>query len=683
MRQRALTKVSSQIDRAFGFKVTKEADCVGAWADGAENTLMVVHESADPAHERAAAAMKGYLAGQKAVLVFRPNDETGTTAMASFLIKDTLAQTHAKLLNEGLEFHTLERTDDGVRVHIFVDDQENVPAIKDAAKRLGGHPKFLRGDGEFIGTDKTDGTDEEQRADARRVYESVIEEAHRVSAGLGERSVRNVWQDAHNHWRAAIERESAEVGAQQSGVTPAPAADKKPPAGPKLTPLKGSAAGSHPATISSSLVTGAGADKDAYHRSDIAAMKATPPVKKKTAEGGDVNLYRDNVQLLRDGRDYPNLRPEEAAKGDDEVVDALKEHMKDNLTFLYNNAPKEIRDHGPEWYEGAHGIAETQGARYGIPVQSVAGVYASQSPQKLWDMNVYLGDRILDIYHTKQDHTWDDEMDDTANLIWHKPNPQKEAELQVEVDAIRGKKLSECRTTKEKARWIRTYDEAHSNMLFQAVASNGTRGEAHRHEPEPDQEEGDFTIATWQSTHQIQNAIDCIESGGDRDIISKAMGEQHKVRCFYNNILDPHSGNGDNTVDTHAVGAALMRPLGASAIPVMHSLKTTPATGAKAREIGFIAAKGSSVSGIQGNYPIYADAYREAASALGIEPRVLQSVVWELKRLLFGLRPPQGLIDDVEGAWRKYHDGKADMKATQKAVIDAARKHNPKGGFFG
>ena len=44
-----------------------------------------------------------------------------------------------------------------------------------------------------------------------------------------------------------------------------------------------------------------------------------------------------------------------------------------------------------------------------------------------------------------------------------------------------------------------------------------------------------------------RDAVKALESGGNREVISEAMGKQHKVRSFYNNILDPHSPNGDVT----------------------------------------------------------------------------------------------------------------------------------------
>ena len=64
-------------------------------------------------------------------------------------------------------------------------------------------------------------------------------------------------------------------------------------------------------------------------------------------------------------------------------------------------------------------------------------------------------------------------------------------------------------------------------------------------------------VFAWNSNVMIKNAIIALESNGDKAIISGALGDAHKVRSFYNNIVDPNSKNGDVTIDTHAVGALL------------------------------------------------------------------------------------------------------------------------------
>lgn len=201
-RQKALAKVSSQIDRRLGLQQTHAANVIGAWADGAENSLMVSLRG-DPQLIRAAVAMKGHLAEQKAVLLFQP-DPDGDEHMASFNMKGDLDDIHSKLLDQGLQFHTLEPVDEGATVHIYVSDQDTADAVVKASGGPESNLTFTSGKGEFIGTDKSDGTDEEQRNDAKRVYQEVIDQV----AGMGQgRDIREVWRNANDHWRAATAEE--------------------------------------------------------------------------------------------------------------------------------------------------------------------------------------------------------------------------------------------------------------------------------------------------------------------------------------------------------------------------------------------------------------------------------------------------------------------------------------------
>ena len=86
-------------------------------------------------------------------------------------------------------------------------------------------------------------------------------------------------------------------------------------------------------------------------------------------------------------------------------------------------------------------------------------------------------------------------------------------------------------------------------------------------------------------------------------------------------------------MDTHAVGAVLLRPETANSTTVSQSLASSPPK-AK-RQPGFKGASSSNITGSSGTYGLWADAYRELAEELGIKPRVLQSVTWVAKRKLF------------------------------------------------
>ena len=123
-----------------------------------------------------ASAMKGYLADQKSVLLFEPNAH-GNSYMAHFVAHGKLDDIHNELLKDGVTFHTLEPKIGGAEVDVFGTDQEMLNNVSKAAQHYGSTVDVTAGDGEFIGTHKEDGTDREQRDDARRVYETIIREA--------------------------------------------------------------------------------------------------------------------------------------------------------------------------------------------------------------------------------------------------------------------------------------------------------------------------------------------------------------------------------------------------------------------------------------------------------------------------------------------------------------------------
>jgi hypothetical protein len=214
VRQKALGQVSRIIDDGLGLRETHRADVIGAWSDGAENSLMVALRG-DPAMVRAAAAMKGAVSNQKAVLVFNP-DPKGPESMVSFELPGDLSQIHDQLLQGGLAFHTLEPTPGGAKVHIYSSDPETDAAIERVAADV--PIKVTHGNGEFIGTKLDTGTDEEQRADAQRAYEAVIRETE-DSGAVGGRNLREVWRDADDHWREATWT--------QTGVEPPIGADPR------------------------------------------------------------------------------------------------------------------------------------------------------------------------------------------------------------------------------------------------------------------------------------------------------------------------------------------------------------------------------------------------------------------------------------------------------------------------
>jgi hypothetical protein len=383
---------------------------------------------------------------------------------------------------------------------------------------------------------------------------------------------------------------------------------------------------------------------------DVATLKLTP------------DLYEKNVRLLKD---YPNM-PKDAHKWDTEkLVEHFIQHAEENLLWLFDQVPESTRQRSKMWYVGANKIANDWAKKYNIPVACVAGALAALSPQTDWYKNVSYAERHLDIlkgekgiYHNFR---YSKEMDEAymRRKAFHKPEFSSirtllQGKTLAEIDAL--PELNSEAKTAAKALWIHLYDGAYHNKQYHLVMPEGDFGDLAR------KRDGAPTQAGFMTTSSSEKAIIAIESNGNMDIISHAMGDKHKVRNFFNNIYNPHSPDGDVTIDTHAVAAALLRPLSGAAIEVKHNLDTSVDKGEEA-------AGRSAATGVGGTYAFYAEAYRRAAKKRGVEPREMQSITWEAIRGLYDPSFKRHHSQKAEELWAQYREGMIDIKTLRKKIL--------------
>jgi hypothetical protein len=360
----------------------------------------------------------------------------------------------------------------------------------------------------------------------------------------------------------------------------------------------------------------------------------------------DPAAFAHNMGLIRQ---YPNFASK-ARTPDRQAEDFITE-VKNNLLYLHDQVPEATRQRSKLWYDGARNITDRFSTDYGVPDQAVSGVLAVLSPQKDWFMNVSLGQRVLDIATKQQSTRWDSSMDAIAKTIFGDP---KYAPM---VNAIRGKTLGEIKEPGLKAMWLRTYDQAKNPREHQIVSPEGDFVGVRMN-----QDGRTPTQTGWGSLNEIGKAIVILEDPRI-ETISANLGQQHKVRNFYSNIYAPNDPAGPVTIDTHAVAAGLLRPLSGNSREVLHNFGSGV--------LGEGGPKNSSITGVQGTYGIYAEAYRRAAEERGILPREMQSITWEAVRGLYPdtFKSQAKNVDQIDGIWLQYRKGKMSLEEARNEVF--------------
>ena len=425
---------------------------------------------------------------------------------------------------------------------------------------------------------------------------------------------------------------------------------------------------------------------DTEATSDIISARL-PTAVNSTEDGINNNLQIGSSDILDDKKtlnqnitvikDYPNLRNDQINGTDEEIAETYIEHLKDNLLFLYNKVPEKTKQRSKLWYDGANKVVNELAQQYNLPPNSVAGVFASLSPQKDWFMNADLGKRVIDILSTKQDFSFDNKMLDIATKGYVKngkkiPGIFSKPQFAEMLNYIKTKKLSELESTAEQAMWLRIYDEAYNDPSYKTLTPEGEFTEFVKND------DGSNSGIAWNSNSMIESAIKSFYSGGDSKVISPLMGSRHKVRSFYNNIINPNSDDGSVTIDTHAVASATLRPVSGQSTIVHHNFGTSPEI--KKRKADWKGAvTNSSVTGVKGLYGLYAEAYRRASSEVGILPREMQSITWEAVRGLYPatFKQGKGNIEKIDNLWYQYRNGKLTLDEVRDGIFKQANGINP------
>jgi hypothetical protein len=367
-----------------------------------------------------------------------------------------------------------------------------------------------------------------------------------------------------------------------------------------------------------------------------------------------------------------------------EIYDVFVREVADNLNYLMAEFKPEYREISTLWYDGANAIANDFAEQFDVSPEQAAGIIAAMSPQKDWYQNVRLAEMVLMAYKdnpvmTKEMIDYQKGVNEKGLYDGAKSAGKKLKKAQKEYSESRTKAnkeaLEEAKVNMQKAidkadavitmlnkyvgkklnevpapvqpYMVRTYHEVNTTKDYNIVAPDGSvQGVAKKNN-------GAKAKVAWGSYSEIGKAV-AIKNDGSQENITRSLGEMHKIRNFYNNIIDPMSKDGDVTMDTHAIAAALLLPLSGKSTQVGQNFGTKTAN--------------SAPLGIKGLYYAYADAYALAAKEAGLLPRQVQSITWEAVRGLYTdtFKGNKAEVAKINNIWKNYQDG--------EITIDEARE---------
>jgi hypothetical protein len=299
---------------------------------------------------------------------------------------------------------------------------------------------------------------------------------------------------------------------------------------------------------------------------------------------------------------------------------AFLDFQKGNLLALYdafNALSADFVIRSTHWYDGARLLAEGVRDNYRLTIEQSSAIIAVFSPMKDWFQNVAMGQRFADVMaNHKNKKITKAKMGGAMREMLDAAEDDKA--IRKAFKQIEGRSISQLLKDKSKegrklAAVATRLMSTHVHGLTHDVLS--PEGESLGIRKNID---GTNKKLVWQSYTFIEKAISIYEDGSAKNI-SKVLGTEHKIRNFYNNIVAPTSPFGDATVDTHAVNAAVLYPMGNKGYLVGLNFGQAGVAG----------------GGNSGLYWLFHEALREAAAERGVMPRQMQSITWEAIRGLF------------------------------------------------
>lgn len=364
----------------------------------------------------------------------------------------------------------------------------------------------------------------------------------------------------------------------------------------------------------------------------------------------DAEAFEKNVSIMADIAGMKQVvgrlrKPEKKAE-------AIIERMADNLLWIYNQMPEAIRERARLWYEGGHKSVMLWANRYGIRPRQAAAIIAAYSPQNGWFNNFTQAERTLDIYFSDaRDFKADDKLNARLKELCTGADEAR-------YETMKGKSLADLLAEgdlRSCAIWIRAYDSVFHDSRYRVQTPEGGVGNDWAKTAK-----GNNSRVVWMRYTPVIKALSILIDGSQANI-DEQIGNDFKVRDFYNNLYDPTDEKA-STIDTHQVGANLLSVMSSNSREVTQNF-------------GGVGSAGSVITGQKGTYAFHAEALARAAERVGVLPREMQSITWEGIRVLFPDVQKKSLRPKIEAIWKRHDKGEITLDQARQEILDVT------GGF--
>jgi hypothetical protein len=349
----------------------------------------------------------------------------------------------------------------------------------------------------------------------------------------------------------------------------------------------------------------------------------------------------------------------------EELISVVGQRMQQNLQDTlrrHGSLDPTIITQAAEWYPSAHGATKNWAQRYNLNHDTTASVIAIGSPQMEWTSNAAHGERMIhtvthDVRQGKPG--WTPRMSEEATRILEQDAETKrksgkdpeDSNLGNNIKAIMGKGWHDIvggRSPEELTdtdyeqlgTWVRIHSTANHPEGMREPLPHGGFGEFVK------TAKGQNARVQWQSSANLGKMVKVLmaDQASDehrRQVHNEVLGENPKVRSFFNNIKQPNAPTttggepADATIDIHTTADAIGRGDLTSTLPT-RLRKTDYQDKSFTQDFGGMVMSGSPKSVKSGNVGVYGvvgDAVREVAKQQKVFPRALQSMGWVGRKL--------------------------------------------------